>query len=363
MHLHEPDSSEALQAILAAGRDLQADPSEVAQLCADLATSRWTREALQRKERASYRRPEVCLGLVDWSFSLHHQSPRRMLELSRLARTVSDALDDGSGLREILTDVRAQARLALGNALRVNGRFQAAAAVLRKAEELLLVGTGNPLLGARLLHFQAKVLTEVDRQSEAVELLKQARRCFDGLGQVQDAMAVQVSAGISLARAGQLDEALSYYYSALGNVDAGRDPELTLGIVYNIASVLNRAGFPEEAAEVARDSYGLYRFQPSRKALLGFQWCEARICAKLGYRNEAIAVLSAVRSAFLAQRLPFDAALAGLDLATLFALQGRSFVTAALGSESLLVCQSRGLYRGAKLSDVLWARLGAFAAL
>ena len=80
------------------------------------------------------------------------------------------------------------------------------------------------------------------------------------------------------------------------------------------------------------------------------QWLTSRVNAGLGKRNEAVAGLEQVRRELTAREIPYDAALASLELAVLYLEEDRTPEVKAIAREMAPIFQAQGIAREALAS-------------
>ncbi|HTQ78913.1 MAG TPA: hypothetical protein VMM92_02870 [Thermoanaerobaculia bacterium] len=93
--------------------------------------------------------------------------------LARLVLIVADLLT-GRHPAALLEDLRARAWASIGEACLAGDDLEGATQALRSAANALRHGTGDLLIDARLLEFEAAVLSRQARPGESLALLKQA---------------------------------------------------------------------------------------------------------------------------------------------------------------------------------------------
>jgi thymidylate synthase ThyX len=82
-------------------------------------------------------------------------------------------------------------------------------------------------------------------------------------------------------------------------------------------------------------------------SLLRLRWVEGKIASALGHFNEAEELLRGVQAELIERELGYDAALLSLDLATIYASQGRSAEMRRLAEEMIPIFKSRDIHREA----------------
>jgi tetratricopeptide (TPR) repeat protein len=129
-----------------------------------------------------------------------------------------------------------------------------------------------------------------------------------------------------------------------------------LGNSYRIASDLRRA---EEALRTAREHHRRGDEDAFTEAqILSFtarlRWVEGKIAGDLDRYADAEAALRETRDAFVERGIGFDAALVSLDLAALYARQGRAEEVKRLASEMVPIFESRDVHREALAALLLF---------
>jgi tetratricopeptide (TPR) repeat protein len=101
-------------------------------------------------------------------------------------------------------------------------------------------------------------------------------------------------------------------------VEASGDHRLLFALRFNMAENLYQLGRYGEAAELLPQVRNMAVQQGNDLDLIRLVWLQSRIAAVQGRTDEAIAGLAQVRRDFTARELPYDAAVASLDLAVLW---------------------------------------------
>lgn len=105
--------------------------------------------------------------------------------LALLALSGADLLDPVQHAAPVVADLKARAWAATGEALRRQRKLAGAEEALRAAASCLAQGTGDLLVEARLLEFEAAVRREQGRSGEAAALLKLAAARYRETGETQ----------------------------------------------------------------------------------------------------------------------------------------------------------------------------------
>jgi hypothetical protein len=117
--------------------------------------------------------------------SLEAEEPAAAGSLAALALAGTERLDPERHPPPVVSDLRARAWAAFGEARRRQGDLGGAEEALRAAAACLAHGTGDLLVEARLLEFEAAVRRTQGRGGEAAALLKQAAARYRQVGETQ----------------------------------------------------------------------------------------------------------------------------------------------------------------------------------
>jgi transcriptional regulator with XRE-family HTH domain len=209
----------------------------------------------------------------------------------------------------------------LGNARRVANDFDGADQATARARDLWRAG--SPWFPEwRLLSLEASLRREQQRFAEALERLEEARACNAG-----DALAagqILLKKEYVLLQMGDVEGALAALEEAAPLLEGTDEPRLLAVLCFNRADNLARLERCEEAARLLPEVQRLAAEQANGLDQTRVAWLTAKVKAGTGYKEEAIADLERVRDAFAADDLPYDAALADLDLAVLRLEAGRT---------------------------------------
>jgi tetratricopeptide (TPR) repeat protein len=136
--------------------------------------------------------------------------------------------------------------------------------------------------------------------------------------------------------AGETEASIAVLHQSLTLIDPGQDERLLLCAWQNLIDYVVNSGRFIEAQGLYRKARPLYR-----KYLDDCEFGTRRLCLKgriahgLGQHLEAEALLLAARERFLAEEIPYDAALVSLELAVLYAEQKRTAELKQLAAEML----------------------------
>ncbi len=284
--------------------------------------------------------------------NLHDASMGESLAL--LALEVTDCLSLAHYGAESVEDLRARAWAYVANSRRVKEDFRGAEEAFALAFASLRRGTLEPMDKAVLLELQASLLRAQRRFDKAVSAFRRAAKTFLDLGEKHQAGRVLVKLSTVHVAAGEPEESIGVLYRALALVDPSREPLLSLSIWHNLAESLSECGRFMEAQKLiakARPSYRQF-LQPSVQSRL--QWMEGKIARGLGQNEQAESLLLTARDGFLAANATYDIALVSLDLAYLYAEQGRMAAIKRLAEEMMPIFSSLHIHREALAALAFW---------
>lgn len=304
------------------------------------------REMLLRNSRR-FRTWGLLELLADRSLETSIEDPRRGEELGRLALRVADLLDGHRYGAGRLQDLRARAWSHIGNALRIRSDLQAAETAFQRGWRHLELGTGDLFELAVFLDLQASLRRSQRRFAEALKLLKRAIALFSKLGDLHRAGRSLVNLSMALVYSGRAEESVPVLYRAMKLIEPELEPRLLLSARHNLILVLTDLGHFLEAQRAYSEALPLYRSFPDAWTQSLRKWVKGKIARGLGQETEAEALFLAARDGFLAAGIPYDTALVALELALLYAEQGRSAELKRLAAELVPVFTSRQIHREA----------------
>ena len=273
------------------------------------------------------------------------------LDLVELALSIAERVED-EGLRR---KTEGFCRAFLGNAQRVGNEFDLAEASFARALELWHAGSDPQglLPEWRLLDLEASLWREQHRFTEALKWLDRARSA-PGVDAVAAGRILMKRSHV-LERTGDFAGALAELEEATPAIEASGDPHLLFGLVFDmVANLVHLQRWGDAAALLPRVSE-LGSQQRNELALVRLVWLEARVAAGLGQPDEAIVRLEQVQRDFTKRKLPYDAALASLDLAVLWLDAGRATEVRELAVGMAWIFSAKGIHREAVASLRLFA--------
>ena len=243
--------------------------------------------------------------------------------------------------------IQAEAWGAVGNARRVSNDFDAADADFARSRKLRAVARGaDPDLidGSRLLGMEASLRREQHRFPEALALLDQAR---DACGDGGEAGRLLLEKAHVLTLQEDFEGELAALKEAAPLIEGSGDPELLFALRFNMAVNLCRLERYPAAARLLPKVRELALAQGHDLHLLRVLWLSSKIDAGEGRKERAILALEQVQRDFTVRGLPYDAALASLDLAILWLEQGRNAEVRTLALGMAWIFRAKGIQKQA----------------
>lgn len=233
-----------------------------------------------------------------------------------------------------------------GNALRVTGSF-------KQADEALSFGlktfdedgNGDPLVEAEMLSLVASLRTDQGKAVEAEGYIDMAAGLYERIGETAQIGRLLVQKSIVVYDAGEPERALSVGIEALHAIDREADPKLYLSAEHNCTIFLYELTRYREAWDRLEAHAALYDAFPDAWTQLRRKKLQGNVLRGLGRRREAEEALIAARLGFVAEGLGFYAALAGLDLAYLYAEERRTAEVKRLAEEMLPIFMAQDIHR------------------
>lgn len=267
---------------------------------------------------------EEALALADLALSIAERVPGE----ARRARTVAYC----SGFR--------------ANALRVANEFDRASAAFVRAGELWKAGEAArslPLAEWRLLDLEASLHIDQRQFHQALDNLDQAQAACGS-----DALAaarILMNKAHVLKQLGDPAGSLKALHDAAPAIETSGDRQLFFALRFNTVANLCALSRYEEAAALLPAIRSLAVEQGRRLHLTRLTWLESKVAAEQGRVEEAHAGLEQVIRDFA--DLPYEAALASLDLAALYLDGGRTGDVKELALAMGGIFEAKGIAREA----------------
>lgn len=289
----------------------------------------------------------LCSLMLDSAREWGFQDPRTALRLSMLGTELAERLDGAVYGEARVRDLRARAAAVLGNAQRIRNDFSAAETSFASAERLLKSGTGDLVEKAHVLLLKASLRGTQQRFRDAFRLLDRVVSLGNRCGDSHLCGKAMITRGFLLGLAGDPEAAIRHLTDGLQKVDPETDPRLVIVAQHNLTLYLAEGGRYMEALSLLEDARPRYHQMGDQMGLLRLRWLEGKIASALGHFSEAESFLRGVQKELIDRELGYDAALLSLDLATIYARQGRGSEMRRLAEEMLPIFKSRDIHREA----------------
>lgn len=154
---------------------------------------------------------------------------------------------------------------------------------------------------------------------------------------------------------GEMDRAVDLTRQALEAFEDERAPEaLQLYARHNLSSMLRMAGATFEARQVFEESRALYELHNDPRMQIRRTWLEGSLAQDEDDFSAAETAFISARDGFLALGVQYDAALVALDLAVLYAKQGRTAELKRVAEEIVPMFEAQDVHREAAAALMLF---------
>jgi tetratricopeptide (TPR) repeat protein len=276
----------------------------------------------------------LCEAMLRKSYEARFSDPKRMLDLAENAAGVAKyARPEKYPWPGFVADLRAKAFAELGNAYRVNDRFSEANTAFEQAQKFLEEGTGDLFLQARVLDLLASLRSAQRRLEEAIALLDQVHDLYMEAGDPHLAGRALISKGISMRHHGYPRESVRLLETGLRLLKEERDPQLVNIGRQALLDALADSGEYRLASRLLLQSGLREAFAAEPLNLLKLRAVEGKIHAGLCRLTRAERAFNEAREEFLRRGQMYEAAVLGLELASVWLRQGRAAQVQELAEE------------------------------
>lgn len=314
----------------------------------------WTRLAPCNSEDRHFL-VETCPEFRNWALVEHicHESEaaashsaKQALELAGFANSMIRWLPGEDAWKAC---VEGYALPFVGNAYRVGNDLDKAEDAFARGLRLWAVGaTAHPHLLAewRILDREASLHRDQRRFPEALDRLDRSLATAPR----EVAGRILLNKAFTLEQMGDPERALDTLRKAAPAVEAGGDVNQIFSLRFNWVVNLCHLDRAKEAAERLPEVRELAARLGKDLHCLRVRWLAARVAAGLGRTDEAVAEVKEVCDAFLDLEMPYDAALAGLNLALYWLEQGQTAAVKELAVGLEKIFTAKGIRREALAS-------------
>jgi tetratricopeptide (TPR) repeat protein len=285
--------------------------------------------------------------LVERASETSISNPVQAEAFGALALRLADSLNSDCYGIKLIEDLKARTWGYVANANRVRSDLYAAEKAFGEADLHLKTGTGDPLERAILMDLEASLRRDQRRFDEALGLLRRAVTLFLQNGQEHRAGRSLLKMDDVYHHMGSFEKGIPLIYQALDLIDPEQEPRLLLCARHNLIDDLVESGRHLEAQGLYRATRPLYRSFPDAWSQNRRKWVKGKIARGLGQAEQAESLFLAARDGFVGEGIPYDTALVSLELATLYAEQGRPGDLKRLAREMVPIFSSLNIHREA----------------
>jgi tetratricopeptide (TPR) repeat protein len=275
----------------------------------------------------------VVERLVDLCRQEGRVTPERGEALAQMALALAEHLPRRAYDAATLADLRARAYGGLADARRAAGDLDSAARLLAMSYDRLRRGTRGALENAIHLEVKGALAADRHRPAAAHRLWNRALVLFEALGERRRAAHVLLAQAEAHRQAGDIVRGIAVLERAVQLTAQGCEPPVALEVRHRLIELLADAGRFDDAERLYSRTCALYNRVPDDDTQSYRKWVLARISRGLGHLEEAAALLALARQHFLARGADEPARRTGLDLAAVYAAQGRHADLARLRAE------------------------------
>lgn len=328
-------------------RRLAADRNDAPRLLEILLEQPAARQLLLIRNSRRFRSWALCELIQERARVEGFQEPERAVQLAELALAVGKRVDSAEHGTRLVSDLQARCWAVLANARRIVSDLAASERAFRIAESLLREGTGDPLEEARVLAMKAVLRSDQRRFEETLSLLDRTIEIYRRTGQRRSLGQTLIRKGTALGEAGEPEAAIRYLREGADLIDPVEDRRWTLVAKHNLILYLSDLGEVDEALRLLNETRPLYAEMGETMSLLRLRWLEGRLAQARSDLEEAESAYQEVQDAFIARSMGLDAALATLDLATVYLASGRTAELKQVAAEMIPIFESLDVHREA----------------
>jgi len=329
------------------GAPLSRQQVEAPILLAELLLQPGERRRLLLRNSKRFRSWPLAELLLDRSREEAFEDPAQAESLARLGLEIVTHLPEEDHDARLVADLQARGLAYLANALRMRSDLVGAEEEMSRAQEALERGTRDPIEEARMLELKASLRKDQLRFSEALPLLERAIAKYRSIGETHREGRAMLTMSEIHRIAAQPELGIEILQQATALLDPSREPRLRLCASHNLAFCLAETGRFIEARKVFASTQDLYERFPDTWTQHRRAWLDGKIRLGLGQLEAAEERLTWAQRGFVAQEIAYDAALVSLDLAAVYAEQGRTGDLKELAAHMLPIFQSRDIHREA----------------
>ncbi len=290
-------------------------------------------------------------GLVSENFEIDHPDPVQAVELAQTGVDIALKLDEATYGAERVGDLRALAYAKLGNALRIQTEIRAAEIAFEHASEELAAGTGDPIIAARVRLAEVSVHGIQRRYEEAFQLVDRVVATARRFGDRHLLGKALLTRAFYESNADHAEEAMRLSQRGLRFVDASQEPRLVIVAWHNVDLIKVATRRPWTGCRIsARCTRGMvagWTGSDSSGSKARSTWFGESHCG----RRTPSSGCGSVSSKRTSVSTPVS-----LDLAHVYARQGRSEDMRRLAREMIPIFESRDMHQEAIAALLVFKR-------
>lgn len=289
----------------------------------------------------------LCEALLERAFEQGFSDPSEAARLAEIGTALAERIVESCPSEAVNHDLAARARVVLGNARRIGSDHQGGEEAFAQARAALERGSGDPLEEANL-ELHEGVLRHAQRLfADAQSCFDRAARLFRSVGDIHMAGRALAEKARTVGESGDSEGMISLLRRAVQQLDPERDPRMLLVAQHNLTWALKESGRLDEALSSLQEILPLHARSAKPMDLLRLRWLEGKLAQAQGELERAETAFQEVCDGFLERQIPYDAALASLDLAAVLCEQNRIDEMKRRAAETLPVFRTLGIHREA----------------
>ncbi len=305
------------------------------------------RQVLVARNSSRFRTRALCELLCEEAIAACASDAELAVQRASVATLLAVDLRQGQYGRGIVNDVQARAWSVLGHAQRAASLLFDAEDSFKKAESLLEGGSGDPCHVGKVWYLKAILRHHQRRFDEALRLYHDATREFGAGRDTHLVGCAQVDRARTLRELGDLPAAVRSVRAGLARIDPKRSPRMALVGKHNLTLYLQELGETEQATRLIGELLPIHARLGGAIDMLRLRWLEGKIAHLRGDLDRGREAFEEVRDEFIERSMPYDAALASLDLAAIHLQQERFSEVLKLAGEMLTVFRALEIDREA----------------
>jgi tetratricopeptide (TPR) repeat protein len=303
---------------------LRQDESEVQAMLDELLPKAGKERMLAVMDQPRFHSPGLARRLLREAAAARAGDAGHARSLALLALAAAVWADKERFPRAVLDGLRIQAACLVAEASGLQGRVRDAELWLATSMAYLEDYPCDALERAFLCRILGLQRSREGRRDEALALLGRAVEIFADHGEGREVAETQVEEAWIYYDGGDPSRALLLFQQALELLPARQRPEARLRCLGGLVLALEELGRAEEADAALEEGMALARRVPLVPDGQRFETVRARSAELRGRAGETVAVLEALFRRLLEEACPFEAAVVGLDLARIHAMEGRA---------------------------------------